>query len=197
MREAIAQGRIGRPQLANAQFCYLGTRSPRAWITDPTLATGGPVADVGVHCIDALRFLLADEVKSVSVLAAQDEASGEVEAFAALQMRMSGGVFANVTVSARAPYRTAFEVTGSEGILVVENGLTVDRPVEITLRKAGEVIETHTVTNSDAYSRMIDSFARAMLGQGSYSAGGSDGLINQRILDAAFRSWHSGLRENL
>lgn len=116
---------------------------------------------------------------------------------ASMQMQMSNGVFANVTVTARAPYRTLFEVTGSEGVLIAENGLTVDRPVDITLRKAGELVETHTVSNDDGYVRMIDAFIHAMQGRGSFPATGADGVVNQRILDAAFRSWHSGLRETL
>lgn len=197
LREAIAQGRIGTPQLAHAQYSYPGTLAPRKWITDPTLACGGPIADVGVHCIDALRFILGAEVKSISVQASQDERSGEVEATASLQMEMSGGVFANVTATARAPYRTLLEVTGSEGVLIAENGLTVDRPVDVTLRKGGELIETHTVSNDDGYVRMIDAYTRAFRGEGGFSPTGTDGVVNQRILDAAFRSWHSGLRERL
>ena len=34
----------------------LPTDMPRTWINDPAIAGGGPVADVGVHCIDALRL---------------------------------------------------------------------------------------------------------------------------------------------
>ncbi len=197
LRDAIAQGRIGAPQLAHAQYSYMGTLAPRTWITDPSLACGGPIADVGVHCIDSLRFVLGAEVKSVSVLAHQDERSGEVEAAASLQMEMSGGVLAHVTVTARAPYRTLLEVSGSDGVLIAENGLTVDRPVEVTLRKGGTLVETHPVSNDDGYVRMIDGFSRAFRGKGSFSPTGADGVINQRILDAAFRSWHSGLRERL
>ncbi len=197
LREAIAQGRIGTPQLAHAQYSYLGTLAPRTWITDPTLACGGPIADVGVHCIDSLRFVLGAEVKSISVLANRDERSGEVEAMASLQMEMSGGVFANVTATARAPYRTLLEVSGSDGVLIAENGLTVDQPVEVVLRKGGTLVETHTMSNDDGYVRMIDGFSRAFRGEGSFLATGADGVVNQRILDAAFRSWHSGLRERL
>ena len=197
LREAIAQGRIGTPQLAHAQFSYMGTTAPRTWITDPSLACGGPIADVGVHCIDSLRFILNAEVESISVLASRDARSGEVEATASLQMEMSGGIFANVTTTARASYRTLLEVTGSEGVLLAENGLTVDRPVDIALRKGGELVETHTVSNDDGYVRMIDAFTRAWRGEGSFSPSGADGVVNQKILDAAFRSWHSGLRERL
>ncbi len=196
-REHIASGRIGTPQLAHAQYSYPGHLAARKWITDPTLATGGPIADVGVHCIDALRFVLNDEVRTIGVLASRDAHSGEVEAMATMQLQMRSGCYANVTATARGLYRTLVEVVGSEGVLIAENSLTVDRPVDIVFRKAGDLIETVTVSNNDGYTRMIDAFARAMRGDEVFAASGADGVINQRILDAAFRSWHSGQRETL
>src|SRR5580700_8220722 len=161
MRQQIAAGRIGEPQLAHAQYSYPAAQAPRKWIMDPTLACGGPVADVGVHCIDALRYVLGADVISVSTVAQKDELSGKVEAIASLQLEMTGGVYANVTTSARAPYRTLIEITGSDGVLVAENGLTVDRPVHVQLRRAGELVETTPVENGDGYTRMLDDFAFA------------------------------------
>ncbi len=195
MRQQIAAGRIGKPQLAHAQYSYPAAQAPRKWITDPTLACGGPIADVGVHCIDALRFVLSEEVSSVSTLARRDEVSGKVEAVASLQLEMTGGVYANVTASARAPYRTLVEVTGSDGVLIAENGLTVDRPVQLIMRRAGEVVEAVTVENGDGYTRMLDSFAGAVRGLGSFAASGEDGVLNMRALDAAYKSWQTGHRE--
>ncbi len=197
IREQIAAGRIGKPQLAHAQYSYPAAQSPRKWITDVTLACGGPIADVGVHCIDALRFILGADVLSVSAMAQKDELSGEAEAIASLQMEMTGGVYANVTASARAPYRTLVEVTGTDGVLIAENGLTVDRPVQLTLRRAGELVETVTVENGDGYSRMVDSFASAFRGERDFVASGEDGVVNMRVLDAAFKSWRSGRRESV
>jgi 1,5-anhydro-D-fructose reductase (1,5-anhydro-D-mannitol-forming) len=197
MREQIAAGRIGKPQLAHAQYSYPAAQAPRRWITDPTLACGGPIADVGVHCIDALRFVLGQDVSSVSTVARKDETSGKVEAIASLQLEMTGGVYANVTASARALYRTLVEVTGSDGVLIAENGLTVDRPVELVVRRAGELVETVTVENGDGYTRMLDSFALAFRGAGTFAASGDDGIANMRALDAAYASWQSGSREAL
>jgi len=164
---------------------------------DPTLAAGGPIADVGVHCIDALRYVLGEDVKSVSTLATKARAQDAVEATASLQMEMTGGVLANVTVSARAPYRTLVEITGSDGALVAENGLTVDRPVEVVLRRAGELIETTTIENGDGYTRMLDSFALALRGNGAFAATGEDGVRNMAAVDAAFLSWRTGQRQRL
>ncbi|MEO6911217.1 MAG: Gfo/Idh/MocA family oxidoreductase [Edaphobacter sp.] len=197
MREQIAAGRIGQPQIAHAQFTYPAGRAPRKWITDPALACGGPVGDVGVHCIDALRYVLGEDVVSVSTLARRDSSSGDVEAVASLQMEMTGGTFANVTVSARAPYRTLVEITGSDGVLIAENGLTVDRPIQMELRRAGELIESVTVENGDGYTRMLDGFARAFRGTGTFPASGEDGVRNMRALDAAYKSWKTGSRETL
>jgi 1,5-anhydro-D-fructose reductase (1,5-anhydro-D-mannitol-forming) len=195
MREQVAAGRIGTPQLAHAQYSYPATQAPRKWITDPTLACGGPIADVGVHCIDALRFVLGEDVTSISTLARKDDASGKVEAVASLQLEMTGGVYANVTASARAPYRTLVEINGSDGVLIAENGLTVDRPIQLVLRRAGELVETVTVENGDGYTRMLDSFALAFRGKGTFAASGEDGVINMGALDSAYKSWQTGRHE--
>lgn len=197
MRDQIAAGRIGHPQLAHAQYCYPAQQAPRRWIADPTLATGGPIADVGVHCIDALRYVLDQEVLSISTLARKDEETDRVESIATLQMEMTGNVLANVTADARAPYRTLVEIVGSEGALVAENGLTVDRPVDIILRRAGEIVETKTLDNNDGYVRMLDSFAHAFHGEETYRASGEDGVLNMRALDAAYKSWRTGAHEKV
>ncbi len=195
MREQITAGRIGKPQIAHAQFAYPAERAPRKWIADPLLACGGPIGDVGIHCMDALRYVLGEDIISVSTMAQSDASSGDLEAVASLQLEMTGGIFANVTVSARAPYRTLIEVAGSDGVLVAENGLTVDRPVQVMLRRAGELIETVTVENGDGYTRMLDSFARALRGAEVFPASGEDGVRNMQALDAAYKSWRTGTRE--
>lgn len=197
IREQIRAGRIGEPQLAHAQYAYPAQTAPRLWIADPTLACGGPIADVGVHCIDALRFILGREVETVSTLAHGDARSGAVEAVASLQMQMAGDVYATVTANARSPYRTLVEVTGSDGVLVAENGLTVDRPVEVVLRRAGEVVERVTLENGDGYTRMLDDFAGAFRGKQGFAAIGTDGVTNMKVLDAAYSSWRSGRRERV
>lgn len=196
MRQQIADGLIGQPQFAQAHFCYAAHNATRKWISDAKLACGGPIGDVGVHSIDALRYILGAEVESVSTLAAKDEFSGEVEARAALQMQMTGEVFAHVVADARAAYRTSIEVTGSEGVLSAENGFSVDRPVEVVHRRGGEVVSTTEVDNSDGYVSMLDSFAASVRDGASFAATVEDGVSNMMVLDAAYRSWRSGQRES-
>ena len=189
LREQIAAGRIGSPQIAHAQFAYRADQAPRQWIMDPSLACGGPIGDVGVHCIDALRFVLGQEVVAIETMARTDDLVAAVEAYATMQMEMSDGCLAIATVSARAAYRTLIEVVGHDATIVIETGLTVDRPVEAVVLNGDGVIERRVFDNGDAYSRMLDDFSRAVRGEGSFAASGRDGVTNMRILDAAYASW--------
>jgi 1,5-anhydro-D-fructose reductase (1,5-anhydro-D-mannitol-forming) len=44
---------------------------------------------------------------------------------------------------------------------------------------------------------MIDNFARAMRGEEPFLGLGSEGVTNQHILDAAYKSWRTGQREKI
>ncbi len=197
MRRWLAEGKIGKPQLAHAQFCYEAGRSPRTWINDPGLALGGPIGDVGIHCIDALCYVLGEPVTGVTTLAHRDAASGEVESHAVVALEFAGGAMGMVTVTTRAAYRSLIEVAGERGSLVCEDAMTVDHPVSLVLREGGQVVLEQPVSNADAFARMLDGFAEAAAGKGTYRASGTEGLVNQRVLDAAYRSWRTGSAERL
>jgi predicted dehydrogenase len=190
IRQWIAEGKIGKPVLAHSQFAYSAERSPREWIYDPALACGGPIGDVGVHCLDALRFVLQTNVTAVSTLAHGDAESGAVESYAVLALALATEAMATVTVTTRASYRSLVEVTGETGVILCENGLTVDHPIEVVLRKGDQVLMSETVTNADGFAQWAE-------GRGNYLAPASDGLHNQKVLDAAYASWRNGQRVSL
>jgi len=192
IREWIAEGRIGQPQLAHSQFCYNAERSPRAWIYDPTLALGGPIGDVAIHCLDALRFVLSTDITSVNTLAQKDAQSGAVESHAVLGLAFGNGAMGSITVTTRGSYRSLMEITGEAGVIICENALTVDHPVDVVMYKNGKVVAHQQVSNADAYSRMVDGFSAAVQGKGAYLAPGEDALHNQHVLDAAYQSWRDG-----
>jgi hypothetical protein len=82
-RELVNAGKIGKPIFARSEFSFLADPShPRKWLYDSAIAGAGPIFDIGVHCIDTLRFVLNDEVTRVSASAASDERSGDVESAA-------------------------------------------------------------------------------------------------------------------
>jgi len=195
-RKRIAAGAIGRPQVARADFFAPLLTSARTWVNDPKLATGGPLADIGVHCIDTLRFVLGDEVRAVAARAHYDS-HGVMEASAATVLEFESGMLASVSVSARSPYQTFLEVSGETGVLSALNALTIERPVTVELRRGFELGESKEVSNADAYAAELDAFAAAIEEGRDFEIPGEEGLKNQLILDAAFRSVKSRSAESV
>jgi predicted dehydrogenase len=198
IRERIAAGQIGKPIFGHSEFSFSGGAGhARTWINKLAIAGGGPIADVGVHCIDALRFMLQDEVRRVTARGFSDPLSGEVEAAAALILEFSRGTLGTVAVSFRAEYRTPLEIVSEAGVLRADDGLNVERPIHLELRRGGSVVETETVTNASAYTRQVDAFADAVEGKCEFPVPGEEGWQNQEILDAAYRSMRSGKAEDV
>src|SRR5271157_3647586 len=196
-RERVAAGDIGRPIFARAEFSFPGSGHARTWLYQRSIAGGGPIADVGVHCVDALRYILQDEPRRVTALGRPDEQSGDVEAAAVLTLEFQRGTLATVLVSTRAHYRTPLEIVGETGVLRAEDALNVERPVKLELWRDGQRVAEETVSNQLAYARQADSFAAAVEGREVFPAPGQQGWQNQVILDAAYRSLSSGKSEKV
>jgi 1,5-anhydro-D-fructose reductase (1,5-anhydro-D-mannitol-forming) len=197
LRERIASGQIGKLVLARSEFSFPGRNHVRSWLNDAAVAGGGPIADIGVHCVDALRYILQDEVVRVSARATHDEESRDVEAAAVLTLEFSRDTLASVMVSFRAEYRTPMEFIGEGGMLRAEDALNVEYPITIELRRGGKVVEREEVANKLAYARQVDTFANALEGKENFPVPGEQGWQNQAILDAAFRSAKSGRVESV
>ena len=197
LRRKLAEGQVGKPVFARAEFSFWHKDAKRKWLTDPALAGGGPIADIGVHCVDALRFILQDEVVRVGARGMWDQDSGGVEAAAALVLEFASGTLGSVLVSMRAEYRTPMEFVGPLGALRAEDALNVERPITIELRRNHATVESETVENFDAYGRQVDSFADALRGGAAFPVPGEEGWQNQEVLDAVFRSLKNGKIEEV
>lgn len=198
LRARVADKHIGKPIFARSEFSFLANANhPRSWINDLAVAGGGPIVDLGVHCIDALRFILQDEVVSVSARGVSDQFSGQVESAATLLLEFSHGTLGTIMVSFRTDYRTPLELVGDAGILRADDAFSVDKPVVLELRRGPAAAERETVSNTLAYTRQVEAFADAVEGKAAFPVPGEEGWQNQEVLDAAYRSMKSGKAEEI
>jgi predicted dehydrogenase len=61
VRDAIAAGEVGRVVRTHGYGVHADW-GPGGWFTDPALAGGGALVDMGIHAIDTARFLLGEPV---------------------------------------------------------------------------------------------------------------------------------------
>jgi 1,5-anhydro-D-fructose reductase (1,5-anhydro-D-mannitol-forming) len=191
LRERIAAGQIGTPVLARCDFSYWGVNHARKWINDRRMG-GGTIADIGVHCIDALRYVLQDEVVEVQARTMQDAHSGDVDAAGAVALRFARATLASVMVSMRTQYRTLIEFAGPSGVLRADDALTIEHLLKIVLDRNGTAAESLEVTNELSFARQFDAFADTIERGKPFAAPGEEGWRNQIIIDAAYESAATG-----
>jgi 1,5-anhydro-D-fructose reductase (1,5-anhydro-D-mannitol-forming) len=189
VRERVAAGDIGRPLFARAELCFAGQTHPRSWMYDRAIAGGGALADVGVHCIDVLRFILQDEITGLQARALQRPNCRDVEAGAALLLQFRGGTLGVVMASSYTPYRTPLEIVGETASLRADPALSLQEPVNLELWRDGKMIETERLLNTGAFTHMLDAFAIAVERKQPFACPGEEGLKNQMIVDAAYKQF--------
>ncbi|MEW6510310.1 MAG: Gfo/Idh/MocA family oxidoreductase [Bacteroidota bacterium] len=194
MREIIAAGKIGIVKAVRADFMYDARISPRTWLLDRKVAGGGPVFDVGVHCLDTLRFLLDDEPVVVASALSPPPGEDSTEETASLSLRFSRGVVGTVFCSYTAPFRRTFlEVIGTEGVVSMADFTTVDHLGRLTLtRGKGGVPGATTVEDvmvPNLYVEEVSLFTRWILGGPEPEINGVNGLRNQELIDQALAGW--------
>jgi 1,5-anhydro-D-fructose reductase (1,5-anhydro-D-mannitol-forming) len=177
MRDAIAQGRIGKPLFARVFHAVYLPPHLQGWRIRNPGAGGGVILDITVHDADTLRFVLGDEPESVSAMvsrAGMGEAGLEDGVMGVV--RFAGGTLAQFHDAFTTRYATTgFEVHGDEGSLVATDCMTQQPKGDVVLRTGGGTVPL-SLTHESLYVRSIRLFQDAAAGLGAPAATGEDGV---------------------
>jgi 1,5-anhydro-D-fructose reductase (1,5-anhydro-D-mannitol-forming) len=192
MKELIQSGSIGKITFIKSEFIYDGRLSHRQWLVDPNVAGGGPIYDIGVHCLDTTRFLLDDEVISVKSQLDPTPSAVTTESTAQLALKFSRGTTAGIFCSYAAPIRRTFiEIIGEKGILSAENfswsGNTLS--LKVVFGENDRITESReeTIVVPNLYEKEVTLFSECILNNTASPIPGEEGLKNQHVLDAAMK----------
>ena len=192
VRELVQSGALGRVIVARADFMYDGSMSHRGWLYDRTVAGGGPVFDIGVHCLDTLRFILQDEVVSVKSELYPLPTATRTEASAQLALQFSRGTIGSVYCSFEAPIRRIYlEIVGTMGLVSAADFTVSGIHTALTVTVARQdmaaepSVEGFQIPN--LYVEEVTRFSQSILDGSDPPLSGQNGLQNQRVLDEALK----------
>jgi 1,5-anhydro-D-fructose reductase (1,5-anhydro-D-mannitol-forming) len=193
IRRRVTEGAIGTVIGGRADFVFSAAQSPRTWITNRALAGGGPVFDIGVHCLDTLRYVLDDEIVSVCAELHPRPTSLDTEQSAQIALTFGRGAIGSIFCSFLAPIRRSFiRIIGTTGILSAEDFTTGSRTLELVCRrgKEGKVAEEEIerIEIPNLYVEEITHFSECIQTGTDPLSPGSNGLRNQVVLDAVMES---------
>jgi 1,5-anhydro-D-fructose reductase (1,5-anhydro-D-mannitol-forming) len=193
IKQLIAEGAIGSVAHIETQFFYDHRLSRRGWLFDPKVAGGGPVHDIGVHCLDTIRFLLDDDPVLVRAVLDAPPTAERTESTAAVVLQFQKGILGSIYCSFTAGYRRSFiEIRGTDGTLSAFDFTRSAMPVILHRVHAQEgeplqpQIEQFIVPN--LYAHEVRLFVDAVRGVIPNPIPGEEGLKNQRILDQILAS---------
>jgi myo-inositol 2-dehydrogenase/D-chiro-inositol 1-dehydrogenase len=192
VKDVIEKGEIGTVEMVT-----IVSRDPGAPPVDYIKRSGGIFRDMTIHDFDMARFLLGEEIETVSAQASVlvDKAIGEAGDYDSVSVMLStaSGKHATISNSRRATYGydQRIEVHGSKGAVAAEN----QRPVSIEVANASgytrpPLHDFFMTRYTEAYACEISNFIDFVESKIPATPSGIDGLIALAIADAALKSVH-------
>jgi 1,5-anhydro-D-fructose reductase (1,5-anhydro-D-mannitol-forming) len=193
MRDAIAEGRIGKPLFARVFHAVYLPPHLQGWRIKSPGAGGGVILDITVHDADTLRFVLGDEPESVSAMVSRGGmAEAGLEDGVMGVIRFAGGTLAQFHDAFTTRYATTgFEVHGDAGSLVATDCMTQQPRGEVLLRTSEGTVPL-SLTHENLYARSIRLFQDATAGVGAPAATGEDGICSLAFALAAIEAAKAG-----
>jgi predicted dehydrogenase len=193
MKEIIRSGTIGEITFARSEFIYDASNSQRTWLWDKQIAGGGPLFDIAIHCIDALRFVLDDTVTGAHSVMSTGGEKNIVERSNIVSMRFTKGTIASVYTSFEAPYRQTFiECIGTSGSVSAQNFTpsNVTATLEVKKGKEGRIenVVQEEFLIPDLYELEISHFSDCILKNHDPFISAESALHNQEILEYSLKN---------
>jgi len=177
VRETILAGTLGEIVKTRGYGVHAES-GPAGWFTDPALAGGGALLDMGVHAIDTARFLLGDpQPQRVCAVVGTRYGNYQVDDDAILLISWSNGT--NSIVESGWWHRhlggleADTEVYGTKGYTRI---FTTEPP------------KHYEHASQPMYSRQMAEFIDAVTSGRQPQPSGEDGYVVMRVVEEAFQS---------
>jgi predicted dehydrogenase len=199
LKAQVEQGRLGRIIRTKGYGVHIHW-GPGGWFTQKKFAGGGALADMGIHALDTARFLLGDP-QPVSVYARIGTyyKDFDVDDTGVIWVNWANGATSYLESGWWQPHMDGPEASTQ---LYGTTGFGQVFPTRLLLPQAGQSeVETidpgfPPVRDPHCPQSMYDSqmayFLECIRTGQEPSPGGSEGLLNMRVVDAAYQSAETG-----
>ncbi|WP_395686718.1 Gfo/Idh/MocA family protein [Aestuariivirga sp.] len=194
--DIIRRGEIGDPRLFSSVFSFpvkSGNHRLKAehW--------GGPLQDIGVYCVNAVRHLFGDEpVEAIAAIASppDDPRFIEVEETVSATLRFPEGRLGHFVASFGGDDVDQYRVVGTEGQIEVSPGFRLDCAIKLAITRGGTTVEK-VFPQYDQFSGQAAYFSDCILKGHKPEPDGGDGLADVAIMRAIEESARTGRPQSI
>lgn len=197
IKRLLAEGAIGQVTAARVNFSERFPPTPGFWHHDPALSGGGPLLDLGIHCIDLLRFLCGEVIEVMAIIDTLTDRSA-VEDTATLLLKLFNGAQVVITshwstANFAAQESNGLEICGTLGTIQASPISAKDSAGSLKLLTAAGVQDLGVAPGGQRpHVALIEDFARALTCGEPSPLSGEEGRIGLQVIEAAYRSAQTG-----
>ena len=194
LRQLAGSGRLGR--LRHMYSTYTEIVDPgkaRAWQLSQKLAGGGSLMDLGIYCVNTMRWLAGSDPIEASAYAWTDDSERfhEVEDSIAFRLTHAGGLVCQGTSSFSAVPASFVQLHGENGWAALNPAFAFDEERRLFGKIQGRWFE-QKFNVVDEFVLEIDAFAECIRRGRDPEPDGMEGLRDMATIEAIYRS----VREN-
>ena len=184
VKQLLTDGAIGEVREMNAAFSFVITDEDNIRLSKPL--AGGSLMDIGCYCLNVMRFLTGEEPDQVEAIARVGVRSG-VDEYLSAVISFPSGVLGHFDSSFRLHWTHTYEVRGTEGRIVVEQGFVVPPTSETAIRYwHGDEYQEITIPAANSYTLMGEDFADALLNNRPPMFPPQDAVRNMEAIDRLY-----------
>lgn len=204
MRELIGEGKLGEIVSARAQLTCWYPEMRNSWRQDMKLSGGGAMMDMGVHCVDLIRYITGLEVTEVAGFSGNQVFNYSVEDAGCVIFRLGNGATAYVDANFNIPDAAAkckIEFYGTKGSIFAQGTISQVEGGEIEVlctddsvgydanQDRGEVVPLEiNVDFGNMYTKEIEAFGKAVKGECEIPVTAEDAIMSQKVIEASYES---------
>ena len=186
-------GPVGLIDAVNVQNMAL----PEQWRLKKALAGGGALPDIGLYCLNGVRFITGEEPTEIMAStwsAPGDDRFREVEETIAFTLRFPSGLIANCSASyglhesrrmslnlpgASIQFENAFAYTGHRLMIAHRDG-------------KAEAVEEHRLAAKNQFALELDHMAECIRTDRKPRTPGEEGVQDHKLMEAIYRAAETG-----
>ena len=192
--ELVRSGAIGPVEVIESSFGF--NSRPGVWRLTKKLGGGGPMVDVGVYSLNAMRYMTGEEpveFKGYCSVIDKDGRFTEVEENCSWTMRFPSGVLASCTTSYGANMPGFFKVHGPKGWVSMEPSFSYDT-LKLVARYGANGAKPEDFTMDSDYKDPAqfgweaDHLAECIANGQEPATSGEEGLRDMRYIAEIYKS---------
>lgn len=191
VKELITGGAIGDVRTMMSAFTFNISREDNIRLSQAL--AGGGLMDVGCYCLNVIRLMVGEEPAEVRAFANIGAQSHVDETLTGI-LRFPSGVLAHFDCGLRSQHHHMYEIRGSKGRILVEEGFTMppDRATKIRMWQSdgagGDHYTEIPIDAANSYVLMAEDFADALINNRPPRYAPQDAVSNMKVIDGLLAS---------